>query len=104
MTQFSTFLCNDCGDANDYIDAAFTFRGDDRPRCPCGSRDMTRVTREFADAVVNKRDAWVPASGGSETPTRYPDGRTLLYCFNPGTGEHGYLDVETDIMTEPAAA
>jgi hypothetical protein len=39
-----------------------------------------------------------PANGGTETPIRYRGGRTLLYCWQPSTGRHMYLDTETDII------
>lgn len=50
---------------------------------------------------IEKADRWVPACGGREVPTKYPDGRTLLYCWNPKTGEHAYIDCETDMVTHP---
>ena len=43
-------------------------------------------------------DRWIPACGGTETPFDTRTGRRLLYCWNPGTGHHAYLDVQTDII------
>lgn len=53
-------------------------------------------TDEYLTAV--NENCWVAANGGQETPTRFRSGRSLLYVFNPATGRHAYLDVETDIL------
>lgn len=41
---------------------------------------------------------WFPANGGSETPFFTRSGRRLLYCWQPTTGRHAYLDCGTDII------
>ena len=41
---------------------------------------------------------WLPASGGTETPFHTRTGRRLLYCWQPSTGKHAYLDCDTDII------
>ena len=43
-------------------------------------------------------DNWYPACGGSETPFISRSGKRLLYCFQPSTGNHAYLDVNSDII------
>lgn len=43
-------------------------------------------------------DNWVPASGGTEVPFKTRTGRTLLYCWQPSTGNHAYLDCGTDLI------
>lgn len=43
-------------------------------------------------------DAWVPACGGTETPFFARSGARLLYCWQPSTGKHAYLNVETDLI------
>lgn len=59
--------------------------------------------RSVAD-IIAERNAkaeqgnWVPACGGTETPFRSRSGRTLLYCWQPSTGRHAYLDVGTDMF------
>jgi hypothetical protein len=53
---------------------------------------------QFRMAVAGRKDCWVPANGGTETPTMYRSGRRLLYCFNPATGNHAYVDCGTDII------
>ncbi len=39
---------------------------------------------------------WVPACGGTEKPFNTRTGRRLLYCWQPSTGRHAYLDLSTD--------
>lgn len=41
--------------------------------------------------------ALVPACGGCETPFTV-NGRTWLYCWDPDSGRHYYLDVDNDIV------
>ena len=48
--------------------------------------------------VVMSEGRWVPACGGTEVPFRTRTGRTLLYCWNPVTGVHAYLDVDSDLV------
>lgn len=45
-----------------------------------------------------RNDRWIPACGGTETPFKSRSGITLLYCYNPGTGQHAYLNVDSDII------
>lgn len=41
---------------------------------------------------------WYPANGGTEEPFISKSGRKLLYCWQPTTGNHAYLDVSTDMI------
>ena len=41
---------------------------------------------------------WFIASGGTETPFYTRTGRRLLYCWQPSTGRHAYLDLGSDII------
>lgn len=41
---------------------------------------------------------WVPANGGTEQPFYTRAGRRLLYCWQPSTGRHAYLDCGTDLI------
>lgn len=41
---------------------------------------------------------WVPAAGGTETPFPTRMGARLLYCYQPRSGRHAYLDCGTDII------
>lgn len=58
---------------------------------------MKNETPEYEEARKGRADRWVPACGGHEKPTRYPDGRTYLYVFNFRDGQHAWLDTSTDI-------
>lgn len=55
--------------------------------------DILRAREEKA-----AQGAWVPACGGTEVPFTTRSGRTLLYCYQPTTGRHAYLDVGTDLI------
>jgi hypothetical protein len=41
---------------------------------------------------------WFPACDGTETSFFTRTGRKLLYCYQPTTGRHAYLDVQTDLI------
>lgn len=41
---------------------------------------------------------WYPACGGTEVPFNTRTGRRLLYCWQPTTGRHAYLDLGTDMI------
>jgi hypothetical protein len=45
-----------------------------------------------------KSENWVPACGGTEVPFMTRNRRKLLYCWNTFTGDHAYLDCETDLI------
>ncbi len=45
-----------------------------------------------------EQGSWMPACGGTEVPFFTRIGRQLLYCWQPSTGRHAYLDCATDII------
>jgi hypothetical protein len=48
---------------------------------------------------------WIPACGGTERRFRSRSGKTLLYCWQPSSGRHAYLDCDSDIiLTDEEAA
>lgn len=55
---------------------------------------------EMLDAKQKKAEQgpWLPACGGTEVPFKTRSGRTLLYCWQPSTGKHAYLDTEQDLI------
>jgi hypothetical protein len=55
---------------------------------------------EMIEAAQKKAEQgpWVPACGGTETPFMTRSGRKLLYCWQPSTGRHAYLDCLSDIL------
>ena len=40
----------------------------------------------------------IPANGGSEEPFFDRSGRKVMYVYEPETGDHMYLDMESDIV------
>ena len=46
----------------------------------------------------NNQGYWMPANGGAETPFLTRSGKRLLYCWQPSTGKHAYLDCDSDIF------
>ena len=61
-------------------------------------------TEDFRLACERRLDLWLPACGDTETPFRARSGAILLYCFNPSTGRHAYLDQGTDLILTNAEA
>jgi hypothetical protein len=64
---------------------------------------MLKAGKSMADVLAEsqrraEQGDWVPACGGTETPFTARNGRRLLYCWQPSTGRHAYLDVTTDLM------
>lgn len=43
-----------------------------------------------------RTDSLIPACGGTETPFTVK-GRRWLYCWQPSTGRHCYLDLDNDV-------
>jgi hypothetical protein len=60
--------------------------------------NMTLV--DMLNAVDEAKDQgdWQPANGGSEVPFTTRSGKRLLYCWQPTTGRHAYLDMDSDII------
>jgi hypothetical protein len=57
---------------------------------------------EMLEAAKSKAESgqWYPANGGTETAFVTRSGRRLLYCWQPTTGNHAYLDCDTDIFLD----
>lgn len=47
-----------------------------------------------------QRGRWVPACGGTEEPFVTRTGKRLLYVWHTGTGDHAYLDCDTDLILD----
>jgi hypothetical protein len=61
---------------------------------------------EQIDAELKRRENgnWYPACGGTETPFTSRSGIRMLYCWQPSTGNHAYINLGTDmIMTQEEA-
>ncbi len=62
---------------------------------------------EVLDAREKKAEQgpWFPACGGTEQPFVTRNGQRLLYCWQPSTGRHAYLNLGTDVfLTDDEAA
>jgi hypothetical protein len=53
----------------------------------------TLAARDYA----RSQGAWVPACNGTETEFRSRSGLRLLYCWQPSSGRHAYINLDTDI-------
>jgi len=51
-----------------------------------------------ANDYMRDQGDWFPASGGTEVPFETRSKRRLLYCWQPSTGRHAYLDLDTDVI------
>jgi len=52
------------------------------------------------DPRPERRDQgnWIPACGGTETEFRSRGGHRLLYCWQPSSGRHAYVNLDTDVV------
>jgi hypothetical protein len=41
---------------------------------------------------------WFPACGGTEVAFTTRSGYRLLYCWQPSTGIHAYMNMDTDLI------
>ena len=49
--------------------------------------------------IERKKEAnWVPACDGTEVPFTTRTGRRLLYCWDTRSGQHAYLDCQSDLI------
>lgn len=47
---------------------------------------------------------WIPACNGAEVPFTTRSGARLLYCYQPRSGKHAYLDCGTDVILTDSEA
>ena len=60
---------------------------------------MATLTEILAASDARRANGnWYPANGGTEEPFVTRAQRRLLYCWQPSTGRHAYLDLGTDII------
>lgn len=59
---------------------------------------MTLVEQLNAADEKRKQGNWYPACNGTEVPFVTRSGYRLLYCYQPSTGNHAYLNCETDLI------
>lgn len=60
---------------------------------------METLTERFARIDAKKSQGnWIPACGGTEVPFVTRSGVILQYLYQPSTGNHAYIDVDSDIF------
>ena len=61
-----------------------------------------KTVAEILDERQKKAEQgnWIPACNGTEEPFYTRTGRRLLYCWQPSTGKHAYLDMGTDLILD----
>ena len=59
---------------------------------------MTLVEQLEARRLKAEQGSWYPACNGTEVPFHTRNGYRLLYCWQPSTGRHAYLNCDTDII------
>jgi len=61
-------------------------------------REVTPGELEYSRAVATKANRWVPGCGGREVEYLNKSGVRVLYVFNPATQQHGWLNLDSDIV------
>jgi len=51
----------------------------------------------YIEHGILDRENWYPACGCTEVPFLSRSGLRLLYCWQPSTGKHAYINLDTDI-------
>ena len=59
---------------------------------------MDLVTQLKNLQAKKEQGNWFPANNGTETVFTTRSRRRLLYCWQPSTGKHAYLDCDTDLI------
>lgn len=47
---------------------------------------------------TDEQGDWVPACGGTSIPFYTRTRHHLIYCWQPATGRHAYLDLKSDLI------
>lgn len=59
---------------------------------------MLTIEQAIKDQEARKANGnWIPACGGTETEFTM-NGTRLLYCWQPTSGKHAYLNLDTDMI------
>ena len=61
-------------------------------------KDLTLSDQIAAELARREQGNWLPACGGTEQPFTTRRGFRLLYCWQPATGNHAYINLDTDIV------
>ena len=67
---------------------------------------MEKTLVQLLDEKQKKAEQgpWLPGGGGSEVPFFTRSGHRLLWCWQPSTGKHAYLDMGTDLIISDETA
>jgi hypothetical protein len=60
--------------------------------------EMTGTEQIEAIQYARNNSDWLPANGGTETPFTSRSGIRMLYCWQPSTGHHAFLNCNTDVL------
>jgi hypothetical protein len=60
--------------------------------------DACKERIDYHTAVDLRVDNWLPACNGLEQPFMSRGGLRLMYCWNPATGQHRYINLGTDMI------
>jgi hypothetical protein len=67
---------------------------------------MSKTLAELLDEKAYKasQGPWIPGGGGTELPFLTKSGHRLQYMWQPTTGKHAYINLDTDmILTDEEA-
>ena len=67
-------------------------------------QEKLRRVQMYMDAGIIDRENWYPACGFTELPFVIRTGLRLLYCWQPSTGRHAYINLDTDIALTDSEA
>mgnify|MGYP003677355375 FL=1 len=61
---------------------------------------MIETLKQALDTEEKRRaqSYWLPASGGTEQPFTTKTGHRVQYMYQPLTGKHAYLDLDSDLF------
>jgi hypothetical protein len=77
------------------IDLTDEARAADERRRQANESVASKLERE---RLHRENGPWVPACNGTEVPFSTRTGHRVLYCWQPSTGRHAYLDCDSDVF------
>jgi hypothetical protein len=62
-------------------------------------RELDIAVADMVDVLQWRKEQgpWIPACGGKEKPMTV-NGVRILYCWQPTTGKHAYVNLDTDVI------
>jgi hypothetical protein len=75
------------------------FTDEDRAAAERKRREYETVAEKLECEIARRENgAWVPGCGGTEVPFITRTGHRVLYCWQPSTGRHAYLNCDGDMI------